>query len=339
VDTDRRRVCFLATGGTLGMRQHGPGPLAPSAVAEDVLAYVRGLEREVDVEVEQVCNLDSSDMGSEHWLRLGGRIVERYAEFDGFVILHGTDTMAYTACALSFSLRSLGKPVVLTGAQRPLASVRTDARANIVHAALCAAMDIPEVAISFGPWLFRGNRATKTSVQSYEAFESPGLGPLVELGVDVRRPTPCLHPSGELDYRAQFSGDIALLSVVPGTAPSVIDAAVEAGARGLVLRGFGAGNVPQRGWPDAIRSATDAGVLVAMRTQCTRGTVDLGAYAGGRAAADAGAVGTGAMTVEASTVKLMHLLGLGLAGDDLRSAYAAEIAGEGSEGAAGFAML
>lgn len=339
MDTERKRVCFLATGGTLGMRQHGPGLLAPSAVAEDVLSYVRGLEREVDVEVEQVCNLDSSDMGPEHWLRLGARIVERYAEFDGFVILHGTDTMAYTACALSFSLRNLGKPVVLTGAQRPLTSVRTDARANIVHAALCAAMDIPEVALSFGPWLFRGNRATKTSVQSYEAFESPDLGPLVELGVDVRRPTPCLQPSGPLEYRGHFSGEIALLSVIPGTTPSGIDAAVAGGARGLVLRGLGAGNVPQRGWPDAIRRATDAGVLVAVRTQCTRGTVDLGAYVGGRAAADAGAVGTGAMTTEASTVKLMHLLGLGLGGEALRAAYLAEIAGEGSEGAAAFVIV
>jgi L-asparaginase len=325
-------VLFLYTGGTLGMLRREPGPLAPSHVAEDVLPYVRGLEREVDVEGEQLCNLDSSDMGPIHWEKLGATIAARMDSFDGFVVLHGTDTMAWTACALSFLLRDLPKPVVLTGAQRPIAFVRTDARLNLVHSALCAGMDVPEVGIYFGRWLFRGNRATKTSIQSYDAFESPDLPPLVEMGVEVLLRTPARRPSAPFRAVPGFAEDVGVLDVVPGSTPRLLTAAVGAGARGLVVRGFGAGNVPRHGWPSAIRAAVDAGVPVVLQSQCLRGTVDLDAYEGGRAALDAGAMASGAMTTEAATVKLMHLLAQALTGDELRRAYAADLAGEGAAG-------
>jgi L-asparaginase len=330
----RPRVLFLYTGGTLGMLRRDPGPLAPSHVAEDVLPFVRGLEREVDVEGEQLCNLDSSDMGPAHWERLGAAIAGRLDAFDGFVVLHGTDTMAWTACALSFLLRNLPKPVVLTGAQRPIAFVRTDARVNLVHSALCAGMDVPEVGIYFGRWLFRGNRATKTSIQSYDAFESPDLPPLVEMGVEVLQRAAPRRPTGPFRAVPGFAEDVGVLDVVPGSTPRLLAAAVDAGAKGILLRGFGAGNVPQKAWPGAIRAAADAGVPVVVASQCSRGTVDLGAYEGGRAALDAGAMSPGAMTTEAATVKLMHLLAQGLGGDALRAAYAADLAGEGAAGAA-----
>ena len=339
----RPRVLFLYTGGTLGMSKRAVDPahadspfgvpLAPSLVAEDVFAYVRGLEEEVSVEAELLCNLDSSDMGPSHWARIGGAIAARMQRYDGFVVLHGTDTMAWTACALSFALRGLPKPVVLTGSQRPIAFVRTDARVNLVHSALCATMDVPEVGIYFGRWLFRGNRATKTSIQSYDAFESPDLAPLVEMGVEVLRRTPPRVPAGPFAPAFAFEEAVAVLDVVPGSAPYVLAAAVAGGAKGVVLRGFGAGNVPQRGWPDAIRAAVTAGVPVALHTQCLRGTVDLRAYEGGRAALDAGALPTGSMTVEAATVKLMFLLAQGLTEEDLRVAYQADLAGEGAASA------
>jgi L-asparaginase len=324
-----RRVHFLATGGTLGMLRRDPGPLAPSHVAEDVLPWVRGLEREVDVDGELLCNLDSSDMMPAHWERIAATIAEKLDQYDGFVVLHGTDTMAWTASALSFMLRGLPKPVVLTGAQRPIAFVRTDARGNLVHSALCAAMDLPEVCVFFGRWLFRGNRATKTSIQSYEAFESPDLPPILEMGVEIVQTTPPRVPTGPFRLVRGFCEDVAVLQVVPGSGPTMLRAAVDAGAKGVVLRGFGAGNVPQKGWPEGIRAAVEAGVAVAVHSQCLRGTVDLRAYEGGRAALDAGAMGTGAMTIEAATVKLMHLLAQGHTGDTLRKAYAADLAGEG----------
>ncbi|MFZ5482344.1 MAG: asparaginase [Myxococcota bacterium] len=325
-----RRVHILATGGTLGMLRRDPGPLAPSHVAEDVMPWVRGLEREVDVDGELLCNLDSSDMGPAHWERIAAAVADKLDRYDGFVVLHGTDTMAYTACALSFVLRGLPKPVVLTGAQRPIAFVRTDARANLVHSALCAAMDLPEVGLFFGRWLFRGNRATKTSIQSYEAFESPDLPPLLEMGVEILQTTPPRPVTEPFRLARGFCEEVAALDVVPGSGPWLLRAAVDAGAKGVVLRGFGSGNVPQAGWPEGIRDAVRAGVAVAVHSQCLRGSVDLRAYEGGRAALDAGAMGTGAMTTEAATVKLMHLLAQGLAGDALRRAYAEDLAGEGA---------
>lgn len=311
------------------MLHRDPGPLAPSAVAEDVLSWVRGLEREVDVTAELLCNLDSSDMGPDHWEMLGTTLAARMSAYDGFVVLHGTDTMAYTACALSFMLRGLPKPVVLTGAQRPIAYVRTDARINLVHSALCAAMDIPEVGIYFGRWLFRGNRATKTSVQSYDAFESPDLGPLVEMGVEVRHPVDCRRPVSEFSLVKGFARDVVVLHVVPGSDARMLDAAVGSGARGIVIRGFGSGNIPQAVWPGAIRRAVDGGAFVAIVSQCLRGTVDLRAYEGGRAALDAGAVASGAMTIEATTVKMMHVLGQQASPAGAAAAWAQDIAGEG----------
>lgn len=337
VSIPRPRVLFLTTGGTLGMLRRGAPddagvPLAPSEVANDLLPFVRGLQAEVDVEGEPLFNLDSSDMGPAHWTQIGAAIVARLDDYEGFVVVHGTDTMAWTASALSFALRGLRKPVVLTGAQRPIAFVRTDASDNLVHSALCATMGIPEVGIFFGRWLFRGNRATKISIQSYDAFESPDIPPLVEMGVQVIRRTPAIVPPDTFDPRLAFEPEVVVLDLVPGSTPRALAALAASGTSGVVLRGFGAGNVPQHGWPDAIRALVDAGIPVALGSQCLRGAVDLLSYEGGRAALAAGAMSTGAMTSEAATVKLMHLLGQGLSGEALRVAYATDLAGEGASG-------
>ncbi len=325
------RVLFLYTGGTLGMVRRDPGPLAPAFVAQDILPFLRGLEAEVEVHAEVLCNLDSSDIGPDHWERMAEAVARGLGEVSGVVVIHGTDTMAWTASALSFMLRGLDRPVVLTGAQRPIAYVRTDARHNLIHAALCATMKIPEVAIYFGRRLYRGNRATKISGQSYEAFESPTHRPLVEMGVAIRHTTPPLPmPTGGLRVATGFERRISVIQVVPGAGPSILDAAVDAGCKGVIVRGFGAGNVPQKDWPSRIQRATEAGVGVALHSQCLRGVVDMSAYEGGRAALEAGAMGTGAMTLEASAVKLMWLLGQGLGGDWLKAAYGEDVAGEGA---------
>lgn len=326
----RPKILVLSTGGTLGMQRRDPGLLAPSDVANDVLAYARGLETEVDVSAETLWNLDSSDMDPAHWDRLAAAIATRMDAYDGFVVLHGTDTMSWTASALSFALRGLPKPVVLTGAQRPIAFVRTDARYNLIHSTLCAAMPIAEVGVYFGRWLFRGNRSTKTSIQGYEAFESPDCPPLVEMGVDVRSIKTPLRPTEPFRLCPGFERRVGIVPVVPGSAPALLDAAVATGLRGVVVEGFGAGNVPQVGWPDAILRAIQAGVAVVIGSQCARGRVDLLAYEGGKAALDAGAMGAGSMTRECAVVKLMHLLELGLTGRELATAFSTDIAGEGS---------
>jgi L-asparaginase len=319
----RPRVLFLTTGGTLGMLRRRQGGLEPGTT--DLLSWLHGLEEEVDIQAETVFNLDSSDVGVEHWEQLGDTIAARIGGVDGIVVTHGTDTMAWTASALSFMLRDLPRPVVLTGAQRPISFVRTDARANLIHSALCAVMPSPEVSVWFGRWLFRGNRVTKTSVESYEAFASPDLPPLVEMGVEVRRITPPLRPTGPFRVVRGFCREVAVLPVVPGTDARMLDAAVAVGVRGVVLRGFGSGNVPQRAWPAAVERACRAGVAVVVHTQCQQGGVELGSYPGGRALLAAGALPAGTKTLEATTVKLMHLL----AQPEGMASWAEEIAGEG----------
>ena len=324
-----KRLLFLHTGGTLGMTSRGdPGPLAPSAYAEDVLPFVRGLEELVHIEGEVLCNLDSSDLLPRHWEGLAALIAARLHDYDGFVVLHGTDTMAYTASALSYLLDGLPKPVVLTGAQRPIAELRTDARNNLIHASISATMDVPEVTVWFNDELLRGNRCTKVSVQSYAAFASPNLPPLVRMGADVVPQHTPRRPRGPFTLRSGFCEDVAVLWLFPGAPPKLLDLLVESGARGVVLVAFGAGNVPQRGWPEAIGRATQQGVQVVVNTQCVDGAVELGRYEGSAAAQAQGALSAGPMTIEASLTKLMFLLGQGLSAEGLRARFGEDLAGE-----------
>jgi len=305
-----------------------PGPLAPSAYAENLLPYVRGLEDKVDFVGEVYCNIDSTDMQPSQWEGLAEMISARIEDYDGFLVLHGTDTMAYTASALSFMLQNLPKPVVFTGSQRPVAEVRTDARNNLIHSALCATLDIPEVGLFFGSHLFRGNCATKVSIQSYEAFDSPNLDPLVEIGVDIRRHAPSIRPVGDFQLRTGFSRKVMVLYMFPGIRAGQLRAAVEAGAEGVVLLGFGAGNVPLDGWPQAIAEAVSAGVPVVLRSQSLQGDVILGRYQGGAAAKAAGAISARTMTIESTIVKTMFLLKQCRDVRDFREAWGKPIAGE-----------
>lgn len=325
-----KRLLFLHTGGTLGMiRGSSPGVLSPAHYARDVLPYVRGLEELADIEGRIVCNLDSSDMVPALWEELAQRIEEGHGAYDGFVVLHGTDTMAFTACALSLLLAGLQKPVVVTGSQRPIAEVRSDARQNLVHATICATLDLPEVGVCFGSRLFRGNRSTKVSIQSFDAFESPGLPPLVELGVDVRHVHPPLPRGRGLSLRPGFSRDVAVLSLFPGVAAAQLDQLRDNGVRAVVLRGFGEGNLPQAGWPQAIERAAAAGVAVVVVSQCRAGEVRPGRYEGSSRARDAGAVFGGELTEEMAIVKAMWVLHQTSDLPGFRGLFATEAAGEG----------
>ena len=325
----RKRLLFVHTGGTLGMLPEGnPGPLAPSEYAENLLPYVRGLEERVDLVGEVFSNLDSTDLQPSHWEGLAELIGQKMEDYDGFLVLHGTDTMAYTASALSMMLQNLPKPVILTGSQRPVASLRTDARNNLIHSAICATLDVPEVGLFFGSHLFRGNCATKVSIQSYEAFNSPNLDPLIEIGVDIRFHTPRLRPTGAFSLKTGFSRKVMVLYMFPGIRAGQLRAAVDAGAEGVVLLGFGAGNVPLEGWPEAIAQAVEAGVPVVLRSQSLQGDVVLGRYQGGAAAKAAGAISARTMTIESTIVKSMFLLKQTRDLQDFREAWTQSIAGE-----------
>ena len=302
-----RRVLLLHTGGTLGMVGSPLGPGAYEAVLAEAIPEVRRLAR---VEAEIVCNLDSSDMGPDQWTALATRIAAARGEVDGVVVVHGTDTMAYTASALAFALEGLDMPVVLTGAQRPLLDVRTDARRNLQDAVEVATLDIPEVTICFDGLLFRGCRAVKTDAFNYRAFASPGVAPLAHLGVDVAVEGHVRRPTGPFRCDPRFDPRVMVVQVAPGLDPSLLLRLVDdSPLRGLVLAAFGMGTAPQgeRAIAPVVRRAVDNGIDVVVVSQ-RGGGVRLGAYRNAELLAEAGAIGGGEMLVEAAVPKLMHAL-------------------------------
>jgi len=325
----KKKLLFIHTGGTLGMTSVGnPGPLCPSEYAENLLPYVRGLEERVDIEGRLLSNLDSTDLTPYHWEKMAQLITDEMDNFDGFLILHGTDTMAYTASALSFMLQGLKKPVVITGSQRPVANPRTDARNNLIHSTICATLPIPEVGLYFGSHLFRGNCATKVSIQAYEAFESPNRLPLVRIGVDIEKVTPSLVADSDFTLQKGFSRRVTVIQLYPGVWAGQLRAAIDSGAEGIVLVAFGAGNIPLKEWPLGIEAATAAGIPVVICTQSLEGRAVLGRYSGGAAAKKAGALCAGAMTRESAIVKMMFLLPKSRNIEEFRKAWAVIIAGE-----------
>jgi L-asparaginase len=326
----KKRIHLVHTGGTLGMAPVD-GALAPGPYLSRLLADVPELSRLAEVDVEILMNVDSTEMGPHGWDRIGAALAARMADYDGFVVVHGTDTMAYTAAALSFSLRGLEKPVILTGSQRPLRAIPTDARTNLVSAVDLARRDVPEVAIFFGRALLRGNRAMKVSAERYDAFESPNYPPLGRVGLDVDlHPDLVRRPSEPFRLMAGFDPAVVYLPAWPGADPGAMDRAVDAGARIVVMGAYGVGNVAggERGWPGAIARASRRGTVVLLVTQCGHGAVRPHLYAGGRAALAAGAVPGHDLTVEAALVKSMHGLGRGLSGEALAAFLGADVAGE-----------
>lgn len=323
-----KRVLLLHTGGTLGMT--GP-PLLPDAYAHELTEAVPELKQVADIDTRIVLNLDSSDLGPAHWTALCDEITGAYDDYDGFVIVHGTDTMAYSAGALAFGLSGLTKPVVLTGAQRPLASLRSDARRNLVDAVAMATRDIPEVSICFDGLLLRGCCSAKTNARDYRAFSSPGVPALARLGVDidvadhVRRPTLAFSPD------ARFLDQVLAIHITPGFQPRMLDMLLDSAhpPRGIIIAGFGSGTVPREegALARATRRATDLGIEVMVITQ-SWGSVDLSLYPNSRQLADAGALSGGRMMLEAAVPKLMHALAIFEERDARRAYLLKNIAGE-----------
>jgi len=315
-----------------------PTPLSPDLYARALVERVPELTELAHIDTRILCNLDSSDIGPDEWAVLAEEIATARANHDGIVVVHGTDTMAYTASALSFALEGLDRPVVLTGSQRPLAEIRTDARRNLVDAVDLATRDIPEVGICFDGRLLRGNRATKGDAWAYAAFASPGCAPLARLGLDVEIGAHVRRPARAFTIDPRFDPRVAVAWVTPGLEPEGLARMVGLGERGgapavhgLVLAAFGVGNVPVRARPLApmVKRLVAAGVTVLVVTQARTGAVDFSLYENGVALAEAGAVGGGDLGLEAATVKLMHALARFPEDAAARRAYLeADVAGE-----------
>ncbi len=260
--------------------------------------------------------LDSADNRPSDWLRMANNVAAHYDDVDGVVLLHGTDTMAYTSSALAFMLEGLGKPVVMTGSQVPLQEVRSDARENLIASLqLAARRDLHEVCVYFSGRLMRGCRATKVSASGFDAFDSPNEAPLGQVGVDIAiRPGAARPPqAGPLHVAQLQDATVAALRLFPGIDAGFVRTVLQDPLRGLVLETFGAGNAPSRDRAllDALAEASSRGVVIVNTTQCLRGRVDMGGYATGSALSEAGVVGGADMTPEAALTKLIYLLGMG----------------------------
>lgn len=312
------------------MAGHRPGALKPGAFLRTVKEKLPDLAQLAHLDFELFSNLDSCEMQPELWSALAKRLHERLPDYDGAVVTHGTDTLAETACALSFMLRGLPAPVVLTGAQRPLKELRSDARLNLIDAVTSALQGPREVTVCFDSRLYRGNRVRKAAVSEYDAFESPNCPVLGVLGVDARF-EPGLVRRGRFTVQPEVDPRVFLLRVHPGLDPAIAMQVLPL-VRGVVLEAYGAGNFPVsqalgRSLEPFLREARRRGVPVLVVSQAHRNGVDLSLYEAGSVARAHGAIGGGDMTVSAAVVKLMH----GLArhqGAALRRYLERSVAGE-----------
>ncbi|HHH29765.1 MAG TPA: type I asparaginase [Polyangiaceae bacterium] len=276
--------------------------------------------------------LDSANLDLSHWVRFARDIERGYEHYDAFVVVHGTDTMAYTASALSFMLEGLTKPVILTGAQIPLERLRNDALDNLLGAlGIAGHYKIPEVGIYFHHKLLRGNRATKVDASALDAFASPNLPPLVDVGVDVRVKWDVIRPAptGEFRVHPHLNPHVAALRLYPGITRRVLENFLSPPLEGLVLETFGAGNAPRRSdnLVGVLYEASKRGVVIVNVTQCLRGCVRT-RYRTGQALVDAGVVPGGDMTPEAAMSKLAYLLGREYSVDEVRRLAARSLRGE-----------
>lgn len=317
------KVLLISTGGTITMvREQTSGALVPADL-ETFKAFMPELfagSIQVDIQAFDPM-IDSSDIGPDSWRRMAEMVYDHYEEYDGFVILHGTDTMSYSASALSFMLENLGKPVVFTGSQLPVGVLRSDARENLLTAIEIAAEQdeegnavVPEVAIYFEDRLFRANRTTKRNAEHFSAFNSYNYPALAKAGVHITYQPHLIHysdPNLPLTLHTEFDTRVAVLKLFPGIQPEVVRSLLRTpGLRGVALETFGAGNAPSAEWLyDELKAAVDRGILIVNKTQCNTGSVEMGLYAVSLNLMRAGVLSGYDITTEALLTKMMLLLG------------------------------
>ena len=282
--------------------------------------------------------IDSSNVTPSFWVKLATVIEENYDKYDGFVVLHGTDTMSYSASMLSFMLENLNKPVIFTGSQLPMGVIRTDGRDNFINAIEIAAarMDgkpmVPEVAIYFENKLMRGNRTSKYNAENFNAFLSGNYPPLAEVGVHIRyNSTLILKPNSlELNVHKELDNSVIILKLFPGIAEIVVKNALNiAGLKGVILETYGAGNAPTDSWfIDALTQAIQKDIIIYNVTQCKGGAVDMGKYETSMQLSRIGVIGGSDITTESAIAKMMFLLGQGYTGNELKRLLQVSLRGE-----------
>ena len=322
---ERSAILLIYTGGTIGMKEDPAlGALTPfdfSQILEEVPELGKFAYR-IDSHTFSPL-IDSSDVEPSLWVELAGLIEARYEDYDGFVILHGTDTMAYSASVLSFMIEGLTKPVIFTGSQLPIGAPRTDGKENLISAVeIAAAKDndghalVPEVCICFDNILMRGNRTSKLNSDNFRAFRSENCPPLAEAGISIRYNTPIIRKPQSWEQKPQFHKSldtrVAILKLHPGITPQVVrDIVCSKDTRAAIIETYGAGNAPSKEWfLDIIREAHEDGKILMNVTQCLAGSVNMDIYATGKSLKDAGVMNGYDSTTESALAKLFYLMGL-----------------------------
>ncbi len=325
----KKKILILHTGGTIGMTLDGDTVGADNFLLA-IKKHVPRIFEIADIHLEIIFNKDSSNIVPKDWIELSKKIHKEANLWDAFVVTHGTDTMVFTAAALSFMLQHFPKPIIITGAQRPMTDARSDAPRNLLNAVEFAAEGlIKEVCVFFDSHLIRGNRVKKVSIPSFRAFDSPNQRPLAEVGVKTDYSiTPV--PAGPYSFDPRIETRVLSIPVFPGIDTEMFFGISERGVRGVLLQAFGPGDIPlgESSVVHLIRNLVERGIPTAICSQTPYGGVNLNLYETGRAAAHAGAISAGDMTWECALVKMMILLGRGLSMQPFRDQFTKNLAGE-----------
>lgn len=325
-----KKILILTTGGTI-VSEEGENGLQPQMENNNLLNYIGTMSNKYDITCKNIMNLDSSNIQAEEWKKIAHSVYDNLNDYDGIIVTHGTDTMAYTASMLSFMIQNINKPVVFTGSQMPISNMLTDAKINLYTAFAAIDCNIRGISIAFNRKVIRGCRAVKVRTMGFEAFESVNSPYLAQVyAVGIKKYQEEQRVTKEVQLLDKISTKVFLLKLIPNTNPEIFDMIAKMGYRGIVLEAFGSGGLhfERRDLIQKIEEITKKGIVVVACSQCLYETSDFTLYEVGRKVLECGAIPGRDMTTEAAVTKLMWALGQTEDADEVRKIFNKNLAGE-----------